>query len=259
METMYRVIAREIKSKGLTDAHPQDYLNFYCLGNREEEVIGGGDGPSELLADRPDSTNPAVIPVTLVCSLSVRIPSRYFTHALRDETIDDFVAKALARMYRRFMVYVHSKGMIVDDEYVIVGSANINQRSLAGSRDTEIAVGAYQPRHTGTKPCGKVFGYRMSLWEEHLGKEEIRQLPEVVRRPESLECVRRVNKIARDNWEKYTDNTGRAGRLRGHLMTYPVLVGADGSVGELPGHDKFPDVGGKVLGSRHNLPDNLTM
>lgn len=37
--------------------------------------------------------------------------------------------------------------MIVDDEYVILGSANINQRSLDGSRDTEIAMGAYQPQH----------------------------------------------------------------------------------------------------------------
>lgn len=46
------------------------------------------------------------------------------------------------------MIYVHSKGMIVDDEYVLLGSANINQRSLDGSRDTEIAIGAYQPHHT---------------------------------------------------------------------------------------------------------------
>jgi hypothetical protein len=46
------------------------------------------------------------------------------------------------------MIYVHAKGMIVDDEYVIVGSANINQRSMAGSKDTEIAMGAYQPHHT---------------------------------------------------------------------------------------------------------------
>lgn len=46
------------------------------------------------------------------------------------------------------MIYVHAKGMIVDDEYVIMGSANINQRSMDGSRDTEIAMGAYQPHHT---------------------------------------------------------------------------------------------------------------
>ena len=34
------------------------------------------------------------------------------------------------------IVYVHSKVMIVDDEKVIIGSANINDRSLLGSRDS---------------------------------------------------------------------------------------------------------------------------
>ncbi|GJS15683.1 phospholipase D zeta 1-like protein isoform X1 [Tanacetum coccineum] len=37
-------------------------------------------------------------------------------------------------------VYVHSKVMIVDDKIVIVGSANINDRSLLGLRDSEIGV-----------------------------------------------------------------------------------------------------------------------
>lgn len=58
------------------------------------------------------------------------------------------------------MIYVHAKGMIVDDEYVMLGSANINQRSMAGSRDTEIAMGAYQNHHTwakkGKHPRGEV-------------------------------------------------------------------------------------------------------
>ena len=50
--------------------------------------------------------------------------------------------------------------MIVDDEYVLMGSANINQRSMEGTRDTEIAMGAYQPNHTWatkhSKPHGQV-------------------------------------------------------------------------------------------------------
>jgi phospholipase D1/2 len=77
-------------------------------------------------------------------------------------------SQALARKYRRFMIYVHAKGMIVDDEYVILGSANINQRSLAGSRDTEIAMGAYQPHHTwstkGGHPRGQVYVAYFSRW-----------------------------------------------------------------------------------------------
>lgn len=37
-------------------------------------------------------------------------------------------------------VYIHSKLMIVDDRYAIVGSANVNDRSLLGTRDSELAV-----------------------------------------------------------------------------------------------------------------------
>ena len=36
MQMMYEVIARELKNSNLENAHPQDYLNFYCLGNREQ-------------------------------------------------------------------------------------------------------------------------------------------------------------------------------------------------------------------------------
>lgn len=35
---------------------------------------------------------------------------------------------------------MHSKVMIVDDNTVIIGSANINDRSMLGKRDSELAV-----------------------------------------------------------------------------------------------------------------------
>lgn len=37
-------------------------------------------------------------------------------------------------------VYVHSKVMIVDDNIALIGSANINDRSMCGDRDSELAV-----------------------------------------------------------------------------------------------------------------------
>ncbi len=37
-------------------------------------------------------------------------------------------------------IYVHSKLMVVDDLYALLGTANINDRSLLGERDSEIAV-----------------------------------------------------------------------------------------------------------------------
>ncbi|XP_061493302.1 phospholipase D1 isoform X1 [Rhineura floridana] len=38
------------------------------------------------------------------------------------------------------LIYVHSKLMIVDDNTVIIGSANINDRSMLGKRDSEMAI-----------------------------------------------------------------------------------------------------------------------
>lgn len=36
MQAMYAMVAQELKSMQLEDSHPYDYLNFYCLGKREE-------------------------------------------------------------------------------------------------------------------------------------------------------------------------------------------------------------------------------
>ncbi|XP_051874747.1 phospholipase D1-like isoform X2 [Pristis pectinata] len=38
------------------------------------------------------------------------------------------------------LIYVHSKLLIADDETVIIGSANVNDRSMLGKRDSEMAV-----------------------------------------------------------------------------------------------------------------------
>lgn len=38
------------------------------------------------------------------------------------------------------LIYIHSKMLIVDDRRVIIGSANINDRSMLGKRDSELAV-----------------------------------------------------------------------------------------------------------------------
>ncbi|XP_077213022.1 putative terpene synthase 2 isoform X2 [Tasmannia lanceolata] len=164
--------------------------------------------------------------------------------------------QCLSNKFLRFMIYVHAKGMIVDDEYVLMGSANINQRSLDGSRDTEIAMGAYQPNYTWagrqSHPHGQVYGYRMSLWAEHL----VGSLEDSFREPQTLKCVRRVNQLAKDNWKSYVSDDMK--EMKGHLMKYPIQVERDGRIGPLPGNENFPDVGGKILGGQTTLPDVLT-
>ncbi|GJT58205.1 phospholipase D alpha 1 [Tanacetum coccineum] len=59
---------------------------------------------------------------------------------------------------------------LFDDEYIIVGSANINQRSMNYARDSEIAMGAYQTYHLSIlEPArGQVHSFCMALWYEHL-------------------------------------------------------------------------------------------
>jgi len=136
------------------------------------------------------------------------------------------------------MIYVHSKLMIVDDEVAIVGSANINMRSMAGTRDTELAVSCFQPAHTaaaGSPPRAGVFGFRMSLWSEHLGGPS-----EVLQRPEAPACVRQVMALARANWEAYAADKVTA-LPHGHLMAYPYRVAEDGSVFHQDHSPSFPD------------------
>lgn len=73
-------------------------------------------------------------------------------------------------------VYVHSKIMIVDDCITLIGSANINDRSLLGSRDSEIGVVIEDKELIDSYMDGKPWkagkfssSLRLSLWSEHLG------------------------------------------------------------------------------------------
>lgn len=92
----------------------------------------------------------------------------------------------------------------------------------------------------------------MSLWAEHLGT-----LEDCFQEPETLECIRRVNEIAKDNWKTYTAESFT--ELNGHLLKYPIQVDADGKVGSLPEFECFPDLGGKIVGNPSpTIPDVLT-
>jgi phospholipase D1/2 len=74
MEMMYTIIAKAIEEAGLKGkAHPCDYLNFFCLGNREVQRQGDYVPP-----DHPQEGT-------------------------------DY---SRAQINRRFMIYVHAKLMI---------------------------------------------------------------------------------------------------------------------------------------------------
>ncbi|BFG40093.1 hypothetical protein CerSpe_263670 [Prunus speciosa] len=216
MEMMYKDIVQALQAKGL-EANPRDYLTFFCLGNREKKRSGEYEPPEKPEHDTDYSR---------------------------------------AQQARRFMIYIHAKVMIVDDEYIIIGSANINQRSMDGARDTEIAMGAYQPYHLSTREAarGQIHGLRLALWYEHLGL-----LDDTFLEPESVKCIRKVNQIAEKHWDLFSCET-LDGDLPGHLLSYPIRVAAaNGEITELPGTEYFPDTKARVLGSKSELlPSILT-
>uniref|UniRef100_J3KWU5 Phospholipase D C-terminal domain-containing protein n=2 Tax=Oryza brachyantha TaxID=4533 RepID=J3KWU5_ORYBR len=146
---------------------------------------------------------------------------------------------------------------------------------MAGSRDSEIAMGGYQPYHLATRqPAqGQIHGFRMALWYEHLG-----MLDDVFWRPESLECVQKVNRMAEKYWDMYSSDDLQQD-LPGHLLikgpqlafrtgapnfwrrscSYPIDIARDGVVMELPGMKHFPDTQARVLGTKSDyLPSILT-
>lgn len=74
-------------------------------------------------------------------------------------------------------IYVHSKLLIADDRVAILGSANINDRSLLGTRDSELAVIVRDSTPVQAKLDGKqqhtvgkaVHQLRVDLWKKHFG------------------------------------------------------------------------------------------
>ncbi|CCG82002.1 putative Phospholipase D1 [Taphrina deformans PYCC 5710] len=74
------------------------------------------------------------------------------------------------------MVYIHAKCMIVDDRAAIIGSANINERSQRGNRDSEVAAVVRDTDMMESTMGGEAFQVgrfahtlRIRLMREHLG------------------------------------------------------------------------------------------
>jgi len=73
-------------------------------------------------------------------------------------------------------LYIHAKCMVVDDRVAIIGSANINERSLLGNRDSECAAVVRDTDTLWSRMNGKPYQVgrfphtlRMRLMREHLG------------------------------------------------------------------------------------------
>jgi len=162
------------------------------------------------------------------------------------ETCDE----AILNKTRRHQIYIHSKMMIVDDDVALIGTANINQRSMDGCRDSEIMMTSWQPAHLATPasiPKGDVHGFRLHAWASITG-----QMDETFYNPSRPECVKAMNDIANENWKKYMGN--EAVDMDSHLLPFPLEFNA-GKIGPRTGliDGNFPDTKGSVLGKKSLL------
>lgn len=127
-------------------------------------------------------------------------------------------------------LYIHAKAIIVDDRVALIGSANINERSMLGTRDSECAA---LVRDTDMMPStmnGKPYEVgrfahtlRVRLMREHLGlpvdeiQEEEQQM-EMDRQSfeQEMEDIYQEDKAGRRN----ASNSGRGNSAKRHSHQY---------------------------------------
>lgn len=112
-------------------------------------------------------------------------------------------------------IYIHSKLMVVDDRFALLGSANVNDRSLLGERDSEIAVLVIDTDTsqcdvgTGSQKPVRTFArdLRMGVWKKIFGiTGKVRpasHLKQAIEQPANPASWQAIQKQAKANAEAY--------------------------------------------------------
>jgi phospholipase D1/2 len=126
----------------------------------------------------------------------------------------------LGDRYVTEQIYVHTKTMIVDDRFALIGSANINDRSLLGNRDSEIAV-LIADLQNDVEDIGSTHGpqltrkfardLRMGIWNKLFGNtgaggkgaRPAAGLQDAIKRPVAQVSWERIRDLATLNTQKY--------------------------------------------------------
>jgi phosphatidylserine/phosphatidylglycerophosphate/cardiolipin synthase-like enzyme len=120
-------------------------------------------------------------------------------------------------------IYVHSKLLIADDRVAILGSANINDRSLYGMRDSELAVIVRDSEPTPVMLDGKAMHQvgksinklRRDLWKKHFALglttgsvKPASDLAKYLDQPAAEKTWREIQSQARQNTAAYNQSFG---------------------------------------------------
>ncbi|KAI9491274.1 hypothetical protein BDB00DRAFT_767302 [Zychaea mexicana] len=156
-----RSIIEKLEQNGI---NASDYISFYSLRNydkiarqKTEEMLAQVDGYSKSYNNGYGQGVEGEVEYAAVSEVGDG----------REDKNHDFVSEEL---------YIHSKLLIVDDRLVIMGSANLNDRSQCGERDSEIALLVEDQDMIPSQMNGKYYEagrfaatLRRQLWKEHLG------------------------------------------------------------------------------------------
>jgi phospholipase D1/2 len=120
---------------------------------------------------------------------------------------------------QRYQLYVHSKLMLIDDEYVILGSANLNERSLAGNRDSEICLSLLADDGKVADVRQVLGDFRVALWKQHLDNIPIPSID----KPERPACSKAIRDAGVVNWQRMAQGVRPD---RSHLIHIPFFADA---------------------------------
>ncbi|KAF8169373.1 hypothetical protein BJ912DRAFT_181903 [Pholiota molesta] len=187
------------------------------LTTQKEVIVVVPQEESLVPADKPKAQATEKVPIPQDANAAREVVERFEAGArdLRsDEPVSDNVAQHMLNdgttllqekwlgteeeelnAYVSELLYIHSKVMIVDDRRVIIGSANINDRSQKGDGDSEIALVVEDDDMINSTMDGEQYPVsrfaatlRRQLYKEHLGLIEPQRAD--VRDPEVTSFMR---------------------------------------------------------------------
>lgn len=174
-------IRERIKAAGF---NPEDYIQFFHLRSYDRVL------------PKPDMTQFKAVPYDETSNRKIDRSERYHEYVIdginngKKDTISDLAMQGSARVSEQGwnfkeneaehfvseLLYIHSKLIIIDDSVVLCGSANINDRSLAGDHDSEICMVVEEPLNLDSNVNGQrdvvarsASSLRRQLIRKHLG------------------------------------------------------------------------------------------
>lgn len=139
------------------------YLSAHCVGQALEERLAEKDGP-EVVIVLPEKTGGWLEQNTMDV-LRARLASR-LRAADRHHRLRIYYPRLAVEPHCALMV--HAKVMVIDDNFMRIGSSNLSNRSMGLDSECDLAIAA-DSEDTAVREAIALF--RTRLLGEHLGKE----------------------------------------------------------------------------------------